>query len=361
MWEFWIHETRTGDLVMPVEPMQSRANRTLDGTGTGQHVLAGQQLGRSLIKEILVGNRYSLAIGWAGTTHCAYDGVILGRRINEATGQVALRTKELPSAILARRSFFGVNQYDAEDGKFAITGRSFATAASMILQAGMAPSSEWSLPIDALANTSGPFSAEWLHEEALKVGDMIEQIRDEGYEVDLRPYFSGQQVRHAPRIAQAITHGTATEVVAGGPGIVGLASLEVDHDWSEQLTGVGGFGNGTGEDKLYRYAPATGSGATVDPVMDDFVHFQDLEDTTRLQRAATAHYEAHKGPVEQTTFSLPMWTYAEGPAVADPGRVLDLWSYGALSLDDGLTKKRTVALEMDLSTIVRPEVQSVAA
>lgn len=352
----WIYQTRSGSLEMPVELSGSSWTRLLSGEGSGSHTLPVRGLPRSLVDEITTGNRYSLAVTW-NDTYIPYAGVIVGRRKVDANGTYVLRTKELPAALFGKRMTFGVNQYNPASGQLVVSNRSYSGAVRAILTAAMAPSSEWVLPIDLPADGSGGFSETWRHEETLTLKNLLQQIRDEGNEVDFRPYLSGQVVRHQTRVAPKIVSGSVTDLpVQGGSLVVGLKQ---DEDFLPELTGVLAMGNGYGQDKKAAFAPASGSGATTRPVMDAKVDFPDIKKQSRLQAAADAYYAAHQGPVEQIDFDV--WVYGQGPEDLEPGRLVDMWSYGGTALPDGQNRKRIVGLRGDLGWLMTPEVESYGA
>lgn len=356
MWGAWIYQTRTGSLELPVELSQSRWTRLLSGEGTGTHTVPVRNIPRTLRDEVTRGNTYSLAVTW-NDSYVAYAGVILGRRKVDRTGEYVLRTKELPAAMFHKRMTFGVNQYNPATGQLSVSNRSYSGAVRAVLTAAMAPSSEWVLPIDLPGDGAGGFSATWRHEETLTVKDLLQQIRDEGNEIDFRPYISGGTVRHQTRVAPKIASGAVTDLpVQGGSLIFGL---EQDEDYADELTGVLGMGNGYGQDKKSAYAPTSGSGATQRPVMDAKVNFPDVRDQTRLQAATNAFYSAHQGPVEETPFGV--WVWGLGPQSVEPGRLVNLWSYGGTALPDGENRKRVIGLAGDLGWSVTPEVESYAS
>lgn len=363
-WIAYINQTRSGSIELPLELSASSATSLLTGQGTGSHTVPMRTIPRTLLMELTQGNRYSLSIGWAGDpTYCAYSGVIQQRRISDDTGDMVLRTRELPSAMFGRRSFFGVNQYNRESGQIVITNRSYSGAVRQILAAGMAPSSEWLFPLDLPADGAGGFSKTWRHEEAIPLDDMLQVFRDQGQEIDFRPYFSGGQVRHRTRVMSKVVHGDPTDLAVRA--MVGgiVTGLEREEDWTRQVTGVGAFGNGVGQVRPYAFAPSSGSGAVDLPVMDAFESYPDIEvpegdlqAQAQLQAAADAYYRDHKGSVETTSFGLNIW--GRGPQFAEPGRVLNLWSYGGHALPDGLSAKRVKGVRIDLTTTVRPEVET---
>ena len=362
-WRGYINQTRSGSIELPVELSASSASSLVTGQGSGSHTIKLRGLPRSLLMELSTGNRYSLSIGWADDpAYCAYSGTIQHRRVLDDSGELVIRTRELQAAFFGKRSFFGVNQYDPVSGQIVVTNRSYSGAVRQILAAAMAPSAEWVFPIDLPADGAGGFSKTWKHEEAIPLADMLQVIRDQGNEIDLRPYFSGSQVRHRVRVMPKVTHGAVTDLAVRAPGSV-VTGLAREEDWTSQVTGVGAFGNGAGQVRPYAFAPSTGSGAVNTPVMDAFETYPDIEvpegdvqAQAQLQAAADAYYNDHKGAVESTSFDVNVW--GRGPQFLEPGRVLDLWSYGGYAMDDGKTRVRVKGVQFDLSTTVTPEVET---
>lgn len=364
-WTGAIFETRSGSVEMPVELETSSATRLLSGQGTGSHSFRVGRMSPTLVRELSEGNKFSLAVGWAGDpTYCGYAGVIQGRRLDDDTMTCEVKTRELPAAMYGARTFFGVDHYEP-GGVLNVLDKSASGAVRAFLAACMAPSDEWVFPIDLPPDGAGTFRKIVKHEETLMLSAMLKIVRDMGYEIDHRPYFTGGQVRHQVRVARRVVHDEPFDLAVRAPGarVTGLAREE---DWSDEYTGIGIFGNGQGSDSPYAYAPTGGSGATQKPVRDEFTTLPDFEvpvgdaaAQAQLQQAADAKYERMRGPLETTPFKLNVW--GMGPRVAEPGQVLNLWSYGGLALEDGLTQKRIVGVRLDLSTTVTPEVESYAA
>lgn len=359
MWEVWLHNTRSGspELALPIVS-DARWTRRLGSLGTGSHTLelAQAQLPKSLIREVARGNKYTLVQRW--DSEVAYAGVITNRRFVDASSRLTLSHAELRASILGARLPHGVNEYNPAAGQRTITARSHAGALRAVLtwatKSGTVPG--WELPIDLPADGPGGFTVTWREEEGLTTNDLIDQIEKDGAETDLRPYIdSNGYLRYQARAAALISTGEAFPLAARAPGAIVL-DLETVEDYAAQMTGVLGFGNGTGQDRLWKYAPTSGDGIGDLPVRDVRVSFPDIYDATRLQAAVNAEFALRRPPIDQWSFSL--FIGGKGPSFTVPGRVLDMHVYGSDFINDGVHQKRVIALSGDMGLVVKPEVQA---
>ncbi|WP_270366139.1 hypothetical protein [Microbacterium algeriense] len=359
MWEVWIHNTRSGSPELQL-PLVSSATwtRRLGSLGSGSHEveLSHAQVPKSLIREISRGNKYTVAQRWG--VECAYAGVITNRRYIDRSSRLILNHKELRAAVLGARLPHGVNEYNAAAGQRRVTDKSHAGALRAVLswatKGGTVPG--WELPIDLPADAAGGFSATWREEEGLTTNDLIEQIEEDGAETDLHPYITTDGYLRYQAKAAAVKIATAGAFLlpARAPGSIVL-DLETEEDYAEQMTGVLGFGNGTGQDRLSKFAPTSGDGIGDLPVRDVRVNFPDLYDPARLQAAVNAEYAQRRPPIDQWSFSL--YIGGIGPTFAAPTHLLDMHVYGSDFINDGVHTKRVIALSGDMGLIVKPEVQ----
>lgn len=378
-WTGFIYEVRSGNIEIPVELTNSSATRLITGQGTGSHAMRTGRMSPALIRELSEGNKYGIAIGWADDpTYCGYAGVIQDRDLDDDSMTCEVRTRELPAAMFGDRSFFGVNQYQAGQA-LVVEGKSPSGAVRAFLAACMSPSDDWKFPIDLPPDGAGTFKGGAKHEETATLASLLQSVRDLGVEIDFRPYFVGDQVRHQTRVARRITHGSALDLAVRAPGSR-VTKLKRQESWAGEKTGVLAFGNGQGAVRPWAYAPlpptvAASGGSVVaaaavpgleKPVRDSFVTFPDIKvpegdvvAQAQLQQAATEEWLRHRGSVETTPFEMHIW--GMGPRTSEPGQLLNLWSYGGLALDDGMTPKRVTGVRIDLSTRVTPEVETYAA
>jgi len=357
MWEVWIHNTRSGSPERRIPVASASWNRRLGSLGSATHgfVTRGSGLPKSLINELKRGNKYSIVQRWG--THCAYAGVIRDDRAPDNSPVLPLRSKEIRAALFEGRLPHGVNEYTKEGVVLAVTNRSWAGAVRAILDKGTKGGAVagWELPIDLPADGSGGFSAGWLYEEGLSIGDMLKQVEDDGAETDHAPYLTPSgYLRYETRVAQTITTGAPFLLPSRAPGSI-VTNLEPGTDVAAQRTGVLGFGNGSGADRLWAFAPQTGDGIRDMPVQDVQVTFPDIYDQARLQAAVDAEFRRRNTPIEQWGMELHINTY--GPAIADVGRLLDVHTFGSDRIPDGVHHLRSIGLSGDMNFKVTPEVQ----
>lgn len=356
MWEVWIHNTRSGSPERRIPVSAASWNRRLGSLGSATHafVTRGSGLPKSLINEITRGNKYTIVQRWG--RHCAYAGVIRDDRAPDNSPILPLRSKEIRAALFAGRLPHGVNEYTPNGAVLTLTNRSWAGAVGAILDKGTKGGlvAGWELPIDLPADAAGGFSAEWLYEEGLSIGDMFKQVEDDGTETDLAPYLTeGDYLRYETRVQSTINVGTPSLLPSRAPGSI-ITNLEPGNDVEVQRTGVLGFGNGWGADRLWAYAPQTGDGIRDMPVQDVQISFPDIHDQTRLQRAVDAEFRRRNNPIRQWGLELHINTY--GPAIADVGRLLDVHTFGSDRIPDGVHHLRSIGLSGDMSFKVTPEV-----
>lgn len=359
-----IHVTRTGAPVMLVEPAACPWTRRITGTGTGSVELKLRDsltaIPRAMIRDLITPNKHTLAVRWGtgATPHVAFAGVITGSSYDRDTGTLTADLAEI-RMIFAKRMTGGVNQYGAP-WNLTYTNRSAAGAFRAVLARSMAPSAEWALPIDLPADGSGTLSREVDFFEAITISDLFAEIEDQtGATLDFRPYYtSGGVLRWEARsLAPTTTVGVSDlPVTVPESRVVGL---KVSVDGSKQVTGILALGNGTGEDMRAKYAPLSGSGATVIPVRDERREAKDLETDAQLQRFADAEYAKWKDPVEQWSFTVRLDDDL-GPDLLQAARLLRMDVRGDEWILDGLYQQRVIALAGDMTLAVRPEVQRVS-
>ena len=357
MWEVWIHNTRSGSPERQIPVSAAKWNRRLGSLGSATHSFAtrGSGLPKSLISELTRGNKYTIVQRWGN--HVAYAGVIRDDGAPDNSPVLPLRSKELRAALFGARLPHGVNEYVKSGVALSVANRSWAAALRAVLNAGTKGGAVpgWELPIDLPADSAGSFTAAWLFEEGLFIENMIGQIEDDGAETDLAPYLTNTgYLRYTARAAETIVTGSPLLLPARAPGSI-VTLLDPHRDVDVQRTGVLAFGNGTGEDRLWAFAPQTGDGIRDMPVQDVQVTFPDITDQTRLQAAADAEFRRRNYPIEQWGIQLHVGGY--GPSIADVGRILDVHVFGSERLADGVHPLRVIGLTGDLSMSVTPEVQ----
>lgn len=359
LWNLRIFRSRTGspEFVLPMSAANWTTRLGSKGSATHAAKLRGLGIPQSFIREVSRGNKYTLAHCWGD--HVAYAGVIQNRGYSERREELRLYSKELRAALLGKRLTHGVNEYNPATGVLTIASRSRAAAVRVVLNAAMKGGAVpgWELPIDLPTDSAGGFSAAWRHDEGLTVENMLAQIEADGVDIDFAPYItSAGMLRWETRVGNPITVGTPFTLPVRAPGSI-VMNPESDDDFSDQYTGLLGFGNGYGEDRLWTFSPRTGDGIGDLPVMDTRTNFDRINDQTRLDAANDAEYAKKHVSLEQWDYSL--YIGGIGPAMAAPGRLHDLHTYGSLFNLDGGRALRVDALSGGLNYVVKPEVSRV--
>ena len=349
-----IFETRTGsrELELPLEA-GSWQSRLGAGNGSGNHTvpLYGAGIPQSLIDELSTGNKYTFAHMWGD--HVSFAGVIQDRDYTLDDNRLVIQSLELRSAYMDSRMLFGVGADTSADGGvvLAVSSKSHSGAARAVIEKAL-PDFDWELPIDLPADGSGSFSASWEFMERLNWEDHLKQIEADGCEIDFRPYVDGSgYLRWETRVDTKVTTGTVTELAAKAPGSR-VAGLRVRDNYSRQVTGVLGFGK-TGQPAGHGYP----GGGTPISVRDVWVDYGDI-DSARTQGAVDTEFDQRVSATRQWSFGLN--TFPDGPEVAAPGRLMNLWVYGDPFIADGKHAVRVISVRGDTSFNVRVEAQSAA-
>lgn len=364
MWRLKIFESRSGVEILDVTELVSESTWTarLNGQGDATHTLrlGNSGLSAAQVTEITRGNKYTIAQLWDGVP--VYAGVIADDDWDEDTSVLTVTSKEIRAYYGPGRMTVGVNQFDPAATALEVVNRSRSGAVRAVLQAIMAPSSEWVLPIDLPADGAGGFTARWRQEEKLTWGDLLDQIEADGCEILFRPQIVDGLLRWQTVVAVKVQTGTPADLIVKSPESI-VVGLKVKRSSDLLATGVLGFGKGQGQDTPFAFAPQSGSGASDQPVRDVVVSFPDIEvrpgnatDQKRLQDATNAEYERRRSLTEQWSFSLMIAD--RGPTIALPGMALRLWVYGSARIPDGPYSQRVAALAGGWNTTVTPEVQS---
>lgn len=355
-WNLRIFRVRSGapEFVLPMAAANWATRLGSKGSASHVALLRGLGIPRSFIREVSRGNKYALAHCWGD--HVAYAGIIQGRRYSENREALHLSSKELRAALLGKRISHGVNEYNPASGSLVLTSRSRGGATRVVLsaatKAGIVPG--WELPIDLPAVGAGGFNATWFHDQGLTVENMLKQIEDDGVEIDFPPYITaGGYLRWGTRVGNPIAVGSPVLLPVNAPGSIVIDPWS-DDDFSDQYTGLLGFGTGYGPDRRWTFSPRTGDGIGDLPVMDTRTNFDRIDDQTRLDSANDVEYARRHEPVESWDYEL--FIGGRGPAIAAPGTVHDLHTYGSLFNLDGGRQARVVALSGGLNLRVKPEV-----
>ena len=351
-WTTKLYHLQTGEFVLELEPSAASWTATLTGRGSATHTIQLFDAGfsQSDIREFSKGNKYAITHQWGD--HVAYAGVIQKNRYEMSGGRaLVIESKELRSAYFDSRLLYGVTEYTTTLAALSVVNKSHSGATRAVLIANM-PNAGWELPIDLPSDGSGGFNAEWMHTERLNVEDHLAQIEADGCEIDFRPYIDGGGfLRWETRVDDKIEGDASAAIDTTGPDSP-ILDLEVQVDYSNQMTGALGFGKG-GAAAQPENAVTVG---TLDiSVRDVWFEWQDITDSTRLAAATDALLARTINPTEEWSFGLHI--FPDGPELAAPGNILNLVVAGDQFIPDDTYPQRVIALKGDMGMIVTPEVQ----
>ncbi|WP_193751272.1 hypothetical protein [Microbacterium testaceum] len=233
-----------------------------------------------------------------------------------------------------------------------ITNRSPAAAVSATYARMMQWNPDWYLPIDLLPDEAGSFSGSWVFWKGVLISDVLKEIKDRtGVEVYLEPYATSTGgVRFTQRVGAPInTGGVHINIDADENPIAGV---HYRRDGVNQVTGVEGIGQGSGEDQQRR----SSGGTIIIPIRDTRKTFPDMTGDP-LQEAVDTYYGAHIDPAVQ--WDIGSFTIGDGwtPDMCVPGRVFLLEVHGDPRIPDGVHAVRVVAVSGGNGRQLKPEVQ----
>jgi hypothetical protein len=352
MFELWTHDSITGNERGRVFPAEAGAqwSTNIGGTGTCSFRFvvndAETGMGTGAIATTFQTNARMFSLREGSEVMGAWK--IEDWDYDQDAGIVTVTGVELRNEA-AWRMTYGVSGYTS--GTLAVAARSYPGAVRAILARFMQWSADWAYPIDLPPDGAGPFSATWEFWKKFTIEDLLKQIEDEGYEVFLRPYLSGTQLRFdtmvAPRVQTFMSyfHLQAEDSPLGG--------VHLKVSGSGQITGGQGVGNGTGQDQATAWA---GGGPFLIPIRDAKKEFPDLEGA-RLQAATDAWFASVRNPTVQWTVGKFTVSDQYPAAHAATGRGWQLESKGHPVFVDGVHPVRVIASSGSFSNVITTEVQ----
>lgn len=356
MWETWVYDMMTGDLLHRVRPSAFPWSTGLLGDGSAEVTFktddARYQLTRAQVWSYFRPNARGLALLWGD--HVTYAGKVESWRYDRNAQTVAVRTVEMRGET-AWRLTYGVNAYAA--GTVSVVNRSISGAVRAIFARFTQLSPEYAYPIDLPADGAGTFSAVWEFWRKFRISDLLTQVEQLGYEIYLRPYLTAGRtgIRYQVRVAPKVTIG-ASAFVLQAP-MSPLDEVSYTYDGVNEITGLQGLGNGTGQDQAVAWAGST-TGQDI-PVRDTKATFADLTGS-QLQDATNAALAADQDPLVQLSvgkFHLSETWPAEH---VTPGRVWNLHSRNDPVIPDSTHVLRVIRASGGLARAVTVEVQSAA-
>ena len=351
MWHLWSHDARTGDPQLEMFPSGGSWERRLNGgdSWSADIPLRKQGIDPATARALLQPNNRMLSVR-RGDDLVA--GGCIETTVYKRTDGLVSPSVVSPRVILRNRLTFNLNNYVGGDLK--ITSRSASGAARAILSRAMQWAESWILPIDLPADGAGDFSADWKNYQILTIDDLLQQVEDEGNEVDFLPYLTGGQLRFQTRVGAPISSGSTDLPVTAPESPV--TDLQVTFDGSKQLSGVFYAGAGSEKDMVTNFAWFIDGPGMVnrDASRTDQ---KDVRDPAKLAKIAMADLVAHRAPIEQWSFNIQVSDELP-PSRIRPGTVLRMDVRGDDWIPDGVYTHRVIAISGTFgSDTVKVEVQ----
>jgi len=357
MLELWTHESATGDEREKVGAKAAAEgtqwSMKLDGTGDCAFVFvvndAETGLTGAQIDALFAANSTMLCLRWGTAVIGAWK--LEDWDYDNDKGTVTVTGVEIRNEATFRLTY-GVSVYTS--GTLTVTNRTRAGAVRAVLARFMQWAPEWAYPIDLPADGSGSYSATWEFWRKYTIDDLLKQIESDGVEIVFRPYLtSGRQLRFETIVAVKVSVGTSYFHLQAEDSP--LSGIKYKKSGAQQLTGLQGVGNGTGQDQEVAWAGNSGSSGI--PIRDAKREFPDLTGA-RLQSATNAAFAAMKDPIVQWTVSSFTASDEYPPSHAVVGRGWQLDSKGHRVLPDGPHNLRVIAASGSFSNVISTEVQS---
>lgn len=353
--ELWVHDAISGNERAQVFPLESGARWSTNMGGTGDcswsFRIDDPETGMSgdRVRELFLPNARMLSLR-LGDEVLAWK--VEGWDYSDDNKTVTVTGVELIRTESKMRMTYGLSLY--EFGTLTVTNRSYSGAVRAIIFQLTQRSPEWNYPIDLPADGAGGFSQTWEYWKKFTIEDLLVQIEQEGVEIFFRPYLtSGRQLRFETIVGPKITIGQSAFHLQAEDSP--LSGVHYRVDGSEQLTGVQGLGEGTGQDQEVAYTP--NAGPFTIPIRDVKVSYADLKGA-RLQAAANASLEENRNLTVQWTVDTFTASDEYPPLHALTGRGWKLQSQGHPIYPDGVHTVRVIAASGSFGMQIKTEVQA---
>ena len=357
MLSLWTHDAITGaerrQVTAPAVDGASQWSMNIGGTGSCAFVFAVEDTPDGLtlaqIDDLFAPNSTLLSLRWGKT------GVVGAWKVedwvyDEDKSTVTVTGVELRNEAAWRMSY-ALSGYEL--GTLSVTNKSRQGATRAILERFMQWAAEWKYPIDLPLDSSGSFSATWEFWRKYTIEDLLTQVENDGVEIVLRPYLTeARQLRFDTNVAVKVSVGTSYFHLQAEDRP--LSGVRYKKSGADQLTGLQGVGNGTGQDQEVAYQ---GGGPFPIPIRDAKREFPDLTGA-RLQTATDAEFAALRNPIEQWTVAsfTASDEYPATHAVVTRGWQLE--SKGHRVFPDGVHTLRVISSSGSWSNQISVEVQS---
>lgn len=231
-----------------------------------------------------------------------HDGIILDEDSDPFTDDVSLDTSEART-LFARRFLFRIGAYMTFKSKFEnITFRRAAYEAfrQVFLVDGVG---RHSLPLvdgwmpAGIATETGTYTAEWFHHHLQTLNEILNDLTeaDNGPDFDMRTERVGSSFRYRPRFGNPRLASVQRELDLTTKQHHGIRVRErtIGRD---QLTGVAGSGEGSGEKLMVSQSALEGGESFSGPFLDTTSQFPDVHEKSLLDAKTRGLRIAHSAP-----------------------------------------------------------------
>lgn len=366
-WSLWVHDINGNPLqrVDWSEGSDAPFSTSIAGDGSSSFLLSTNDADAPLqpgdIATLFAPNQ-RLLVRWWGARGGAHpdDTVMTAHKVegfdyDRDAGTVVVTAVDF---IMGETTWRMVGGVDA-DKRLALTisGRSASGAVAQTLARMMQWGPEWVRPLDLPADAPGDFTETYPFWKGYSIAEILGEISARtGVEIYFRPYAvplspDRAGVRFQTRVAAPVTIGGANFNLGATESPISGVKYRVDG--AQQVTGILGIGNGTGEDQETRWA---GGGPFLIPIRDTKKSFQDMAGNA-LQQATNRSLAENRLPIVQ--WDIGAFTVSEDypPELVAPGRVLNIEIHDDPVIPDGVHTLRVIAVSGGNGRQLKPEVQ----
>ncbi|KTS09913.1 hypothetical protein [Microbacterium testaceum] len=358
-WAVTVHDTKSGDYLARISPTDSSWSTSLAGSGESTETIVLNDAETPWTPETVASlfqphNR--MLVRWWGTHGGGHpeDLPILGHKIesddyNRDKGTLTISAIDL----IKETNWRLVDGVGADKhSTLTITNKSPSGAVRAVLARMMQWGPDWEYPIDLPPDGEGDVSGSWPFWKGYTIAEILKEIQDRtGVEIYLRIYAREDGgIRFQTLVGNPITTGSAHFNIDAAE--TPLSGVTYTLTGRQQITGLQGIGNGTGEDQETRASKDT---ITI-PIRDTKKSFDDLAGEP-LQQATDTHYRENVDPTAQWNVGAFTISGDDSPAVVMPGSVLELEVHGDPRISDGVHVVRSLRVSGGNGRQVKPEVQ----
>lgn len=362
-WSLWIHDSAGNPLqrVDWAEGSDGSFKASIAGDEQSSIVISVNDgeapWGPGQIADLFAPNK-RLLVRWWGVYGGAHDGdtVMTAHKIQDYqydrdAGTVSVNAVDFIMGETPWRLVGGVDASKLLN--LTITGRSASGAVAQTLARAQQWGIEWVWPVDLPADSPGDFSATYPFWKGYSIEEILGEISSRmGVEIYFRPYATQTGgVRFQTRVAAPVTIGGANFNLDADE--TPISGVKYRVDGSQQVTGILGIGNGTGEDQEMRWA---GGGPFPIPIRDTKKSFQDMSGDA-LQQATNRSLNENRAPIVQWDIETFVISADYPPDIVAPGRVLNIEVHGDPVIPDGIHTLRVVSVSGGNGRLMKPEVQ----